>query len=90
MAMTGRGFTPTVTVANALSIIAWRPSEAVFVAAADAVPWRARDASEAWTTRSLDGLVPGDAAPVPYAAGGARRRLAAARLRAVAAAKGEP
>ena len=88
-AMTGRGSVPAVTIVNAPSITSRRPSEAVFVAAAGAEPCRTQDGNEARTTRSFDALAPGDAVPVSDAVGGARRRTTDARLRAVAAAKGE-
>ena len=63
--------------------------EAVFAAAASAVLWWSQGGDEARTTRALEALAPDDAVPVLDDAGGARRWLATARLRVVAAARGD-
>ena len=66
-----------------------RLGEAVFAAAASAVLWWSQGADEARTTRALEALVPDDVAPALDDADGARRWLAAARGRVVAAARGD-
>ena len=66
-----------------------RLGEAVFAAAASAVLWWAQGADEARTTRALEALAPDDVAPALDDADGARRWLAAARGRVVAAAGGD-
>ena len=63
-----------------------RLGEAVLAAAASAVLWWAQGADEARTTRALEALAPDDVAPALDDADGARRWLAAARARVVAAA----
>ena len=63
-----------------------RLGEAVFAAAASAVLWWSQGADEARTTRALEALAPDDVAPALDDADGARRWLAAARGRVVAAA----
>ena len=64
-----------------------RLAEAVFAAAASAVLWWSQGADEARTTRALEALAPDDAVPAFDDADGARRWLATARLRVVAAAR---
>ena len=64
-----------------------RLGEAVLAAAASAVLWWSQGADEARTTRALEALVPDDALPALDDADGARRWLAAARGRVVAAAE---
>ena len=66
-----------------------RLGEAVLAAAASAVLWWSQGADEARTTRALEALAPGDALPVFDDPDAARRWLATARLRVVAAARGE-
>ena len=66
-----------------------RLGEAVFAAAASAVLWWSQGADEARTTRALEALVPDDVSPALDDADGARRWLAAARGRVVAAARGD-
>ena len=66
-----------------------RLGEAVFAAAASAVLWWSQGADEARTTRALEALAPDDVAPALDDADGARRWLAAARGRVVAAARGD-
>ncbi|MCY4030349.1 MAG: DUF2868 domain-containing protein [Acidobacteria bacterium] len=66
-----------------------RLCEAVLAAAASAVLWWSQGADEARTTRALEALVPGDELPAFDDPDGARRWLATARLRVVAAARGE-
>ncbi|MCY3842184.1 MAG: DUF2868 domain-containing protein, partial [Acidobacteria bacterium] len=66
-----------------------RLGEAVLAAAASAVLWWSQGADEARTTRALEALAPGDALPAFDDPDGARRWLATARLRVVAAARGE-
>ena len=63
-----------------------RLGEAVFAAAASAVLWWSQGADEARTTRALEALAPDDVVPALDDADGARRWLAAARGRVVAAA----
>ena len=63
--------------------------EAVFAAAASAVLWWSQGGDEARTTRALEALAPDDAVPVLDDAAGARRWLATARHRVVAAARGD-
>ena len=64
-----------------------RLGEAVFAAAASAVLWWSQGADEARTTRALEVLVSDDTVPTLDGANGARRWLATARFRVVAAAK---
>ncbi|MDD9984183.1 MAG: hypothetical protein OXU81_22965 [Gammaproteobacteria bacterium] len=66
-----------------------RLGESVFGASASAVLWWSQGADEARTTRALEALAPDDAIPALNDAESARRWLAAARLRVVAAAKGD-
>ena len=66
-----------------------RLGEAVFAAAASAVLWWSQGADEARTTRALEALAPDDALPAFDDPDEARRWLATARLRVVAAARGE-
>ena len=66
-----------------------RLGEAVLAAAASAVLWWSQGADEARTARALEALAPDDAVPVLDDADGARRWLAAARGRVVAAAGGD-
>ena len=63
--------------------------EAVFAASASAVLWWSQGADEARTTCALEALAPDDAVPALDDAYAARRWLATARLRVVAAAKGD-
>ncbi len=63
-----------------------RLGEAVFAAAASAVLWWSQGADEARTTRALEALAPDDVVPALDDADGARRWLAAARDRVLAAA----
>ena len=79
----------TAAAADSPSEAPRRLGEAVLGPLAGAVPWRAQNANEARTTRTLDALVPGDAVPVPGVADGARRRLVDARLRVEAATRRE-
>lgn len=65
-----------------------RLGEAVFAAAASAVLWWSQGADEARTTRALEALAPDDAVPAFDDPDGARRWLATARARVVAAAGG--
>ena len=65
-----------------------RLGEAVFAAATSAVLWWSQGADEARTTRALEALVPDDAVPVFEDTDAARRWLATARARVVAAARG--
>ena len=65
-----------------------RLAESVFAAAAAAVLWWSQGADEARTTRALEALAPNDEAPAFDDADGARRWLATARGRVVAAAGG--
>ena len=65
-----------------------RLGEAVFAAAASAVLWWSQGADEARTTRALEALAPDDAVPAFDDPDGARRWLATARARVVAAARG--
>ena len=67
---------------------AGRLGEAVFAAAASAVLWWSQGADEARTTRALEALAPDDVVPQFDDADGARRWLAGARRRVVAAARG--
>ena len=66
-----------------------RLGEAVFAAAASAVLWWSQGADEARTTRALEALAPDDVVPALDDADGARRWLAAARGRVLAAARGD-
>ena len=63
-----------------------RLGEAVFAAATSAVLWWSQGADEARTTRALEALAPDDAVPAFDDPDGARRWLATARARVVAAA----
>ena len=66
-----------------------RLGEAVFTAAASAVLWWSQGADEARTTRALEALAPDDAVPALDDPDGARRWLATARRRVVAAGRGD-
>ena len=66
-----------------------RLGEAVFAASASAVLWWSQGADEARTTRALEALAPDGVVPPLDDADGARRWLAAARGRVVAAAPGD-
>ncbi len=66
-----------------------RLGEAVFAAAASAVLWWSQGADEARTTRALEALAPDDIVPALDDPDGARRWLATARDRVLAAARRE-
>ena len=92
MARRGGGeFSPALPAdaADSVSGPARRLGEAVFVAAASAVLWWSQGADEARTTRALEALAPNDAVPALDDPDGARRWLATARARVVAAARGD-
>ena len=80
---------PAAATAGSPSDASRELGEAVFAAAASAVLWWSQGGDEARTTRALKALAPDDAMPALDDAEGARRWLATARLRVVAAAKGD-
>ena len=85
----GTGSAQVAATAGSSSDAPCRLGEAVFAAAASAVLWWSQGGDEARTTRALEALAPDDAVPALDEADGARRWLATARLRVVAAAKGD-
>ena len=88
LARRGGGKTGSAGTAAPAAGAPHRLGEAVFAAATGAVLWWSQGADEARTTRVLEALAPGDAVPAFDDPDGARRWLATARARVVAAARG--
>ena len=86
LSLARRDDTTSAAAADPASGTVPRLAESVLAAAASAVLWWSQGADEARTTRALEALAPDDVMPVFDDADGARRWLATARLRVVAAA----